>query len=125
MLGKKNNKIKSNLKYLINKWGECIRLNPKRENEILLNKDSFNILNSNQIMTLGAGSDIDITAGGNITLTATGSGGSIELKPETSLGDLVLTGANLESTTVGTLSNNYLRIKLNGVYYKIRLFDDV
>jgi hypothetical protein len=37
------------IKYLINKWGECIKLNTKRENEILLNKDSYNILNSNQI----------------------------------------------------------------------------
>jgi hypothetical protein len=36
------------IQYLINKWGECIRLNPKRENEILLNKDSYNILNTNQ-----------------------------------------------------------------------------
>jgi hypothetical protein len=37
------------IKYLISKWGECIKLNPKRENEILLNKNSFEILNSNQI----------------------------------------------------------------------------
>jgi hypothetical protein len=37
------------IEYLINKWGECIKLNPKRENEILLNKNSFEILNSNQI----------------------------------------------------------------------------
>jgi len=36
------------IKQLQNKWGECIRLNPKRENEILLNKNSYNILNSNQ-----------------------------------------------------------------------------
>jgi len=37
------------IKYLIEKWGDCIRLNTKRENEILLNKNSFKILNSNQI----------------------------------------------------------------------------
>lgn len=37
------------IKYLIEKWGECIKLNTKRENEILLNKNSFKILNSNQI----------------------------------------------------------------------------
>jgi hypothetical protein len=36
------------IQYLISKWGECIKLNPKRKNEILLNKNSFNILNSNQ-----------------------------------------------------------------------------
>ena len=73
---------------------------------------------------LTSGSAISMTAIGNITLTATNSGGSIELTPETSLGDLVLTGTNLESTTAGNVSN-YLRIKLNGFYYKIRLFDDV
>jgi hypothetical protein len=37
------------IKYLINKWGTCIRLNPKRENEILLNKNSYEILHTTQI----------------------------------------------------------------------------
>lgn len=36
------------INYLQQKWGECIKLNPKRENEILLNKNSYSILNSNQ-----------------------------------------------------------------------------
>jgi len=36
------------IKYLISKWGDCIKLNQKRENEILLNRKSFEILNSNQ-----------------------------------------------------------------------------
>lgn len=36
------------IEYLKNKWEGCIKLNPKRENEILLNKNSYNILNSNQ-----------------------------------------------------------------------------
>lgn len=39
----------STINYLKNKWGECIKENTKRENEILLNKNSYNILNSNQI----------------------------------------------------------------------------
>tara|TARA_R110000782_G_scaffold134280_2_gene226664 strand:- start:2359 stop:3099 length:741 start_codon:yes stop_codon:yes gene_type:complete len=34
--------------YLLSKWKDCIKLNPKRENEILLNRNSFNILNSKQ-----------------------------------------------------------------------------
>lgn len=37
------------IKYLINKWGECIKMNPKRDNEILLNKKSLEILNSTQV----------------------------------------------------------------------------
>ena len=36
------------IKYLINKWGECIKLNTKRPNEILLNKNSYKILTSKQ-----------------------------------------------------------------------------
>ena len=36
------------INYLINKWGECIKLNKKRQNEILLNRNSFTILHSNQ-----------------------------------------------------------------------------
>jgi len=36
------------IKYLISKWGECITLNTKRKNEILLNKNSYKILNSKQ-----------------------------------------------------------------------------
>jgi len=34
--------------YLLSKWKDCIRLNPKRENEILINKNSYNILHSKQ-----------------------------------------------------------------------------
>jgi hypothetical protein len=36
------------IKYLINKWGECIKLNTKRINEILINKKSLEIINSKQ-----------------------------------------------------------------------------
>lgn len=37
------------IQYLQSKWGSCIKLNSKRTNEILLNKNSFNILNDKQI----------------------------------------------------------------------------
>lgn len=36
------------IKYLQTKWGECIKLNAKRENEILINKNSKQILLSKQ-----------------------------------------------------------------------------
>jgi hypothetical protein len=39
---------KETIEYLKNKWKDCIKLNPKRENEILLNKNSYKILNSKQ-----------------------------------------------------------------------------
>lgn len=35
--------------YLISKWGSCISKNSKRENEILLNKNCYEILHSTQI----------------------------------------------------------------------------
>jgi hypothetical protein len=37
------------INYLKKKWGDCIKLNSKRKNEILLNKKSFEILKSKQI----------------------------------------------------------------------------
>jgi hypothetical protein len=36
------------INYLINKWGECIVKNTKRENEILLNKNTYDILHTTQ-----------------------------------------------------------------------------
>ena len=50
---------------------------------------------------------------------------SIELKPNDTTGDLILTGTNIESGSRGGSSGQNLRIKLNGVYYKIQLYDDV
>lgn len=43
-----NNLEQETISYLKDKWGECIKLNPKRENEILLNRKSFEILNTTQ-----------------------------------------------------------------------------
>jgi len=37
------------ISYLLGKWGGCIKLNTKRKNEILLNKNSYKILNSPQM----------------------------------------------------------------------------
>lgn len=39
--------------------------------------------------------------------------------------DLVLSGATLMSGTSGAVTGNYLRIKLNGTYYKLALLADV
>jgi len=47
--------------------------------------------------------------------------GSIELAPNTTTGDLILTGTNLQFNSAGGNSGQHLRIKLNGVYYKIKL----
>ena len=47
---------------------------------------------------------------------------SLELSTTT---DLILTGTNIETTiTPGTFAGNYLRINLNGTYYKIQLLPD-
>jgi hypothetical protein len=53
--------------------------------------------------------------------------GSIELVCDTNTsagGDLIFTGTNIESGTSGGNSGQHLRIKLNGVYYKIALLVD-
>jgi hypothetical protein len=49
--------------------------------------------------------------------------GSIELKVTDSNGDLIFTGENIETANAGSQSS-YLRIKLNGRYYKIALLAD-
>ncbi len=90
------------------------------------------------IISNGAGKSIDLTAVSSIALTATGdnlvlrggtlaqleatgTGASVVIKPA---GDLVFEGTNIESASIGSYSNHNLRIKLNGVYYKIQLYDD-
>jgi hypothetical protein len=60
-----------------------------------------------------------------VAIEGTGTGADVILKPETTAGDLVLEGANLEfSSTGGGTSGKYLRIKLNGTYYKLELLND-
>ena len=55
---------------------------------------------------------------------STYTNGSIELKVNDTSGDLLLTGTNLQSGTSTGSSGQYLRIKLNGVYYKLALDND-
>lgn len=50
--------------------------------------------------------------------------GSIEFIPNTTNGDIIFTGANLEFGSAGANSGQHLRIKLNGTYYKIKLESD-
>jgi hypothetical protein len=50
--------------------------------------------------------------------------GSIEMKVNDSTGDLLFTGTNLQSGSSSGTSGQHLRIKLNGVYYKIGLDND-
>ena len=93
------------------------------------------------ITSNGAGGAVDITAVSNVNITATGdnlvlrggtlaqlegtgTGANVILKPETTAGDLVLEGANIESGSAGGNSGQHLRIKLNGTYYKIALLND-
>jgi hypothetical protein len=52
------------------------------------------------------------------------TGGSIDLKVNDTSGDLILTGTGLESNTSTGPTGKYLRIKLNGTYYKIVLEND-
>lgn len=69
----------------------------------------------------------NIDSNGNWTLKSKSifSDASIELAPNTSTGDLIITSTNIQSGTSGANTGQHLRIKLNGVYYKIRLEADV
>jgi hypothetical protein len=66
----------------------------------------------NDMTFISSDSNINITADQSLNLTA-------------SNGDLTLTGANIQSTAFGAGSGQYLRINLNGTFYKIELLDDV
>ena len=69
------------------------------------------------------GITLSTTAGtGDISLS---SGKDVVVAPLSLTGDLVLNGANIQKTTAGAAGANFLRIKLNGVYYKIQLLADV
>jgi hypothetical protein len=94
------------------------------------------------LISNGAGKSINLTASlGSVAITATtdnlvlqggtlaqlegtGIGADVVIKPETTAGDLVFEGANIQSNTSGGNSGEHLRIKLNGVYYKIKLEND-
>jgi len=66
------------------------------------------------------------TTMGNIALSATASAGvgHLTLEPKSATGDLIFNGTNIQSGTSGGNSGQHLRIKLNGVYYKIALQQD-
>jgi hypothetical protein len=53
-----------------------------------------------------------------------GSDGNIILDVN-DIGDLQLEGTTLETATAGAPVSKFLRIKLNGTYHKIQLYDDV
>lgn len=50
--------------------------------------------------------------------------GDLVFQPSSSVGDLVFNGTNIESSSSSGSSGQHLRIKLNGVYYKIGLDND-
>jgi len=50
--------------------------------------------------------------------------GSIELKVNDTSGDIILTGSALESNTSTGGAGKYLRLKINGTYYKLALEND-
>jgi hypothetical protein len=84
----------------------------------------INMTSTSSIDIEATGDNLTLTGGALIQLEATGAGGDIIIKPETASGDLVFEGGNIESGSRGGNSSQNLRIKLNGVYYKIQLYDD-
>lgn len=71
-----------------------------------------------------------VQSSNKLNLECLGTGGEIAIIAGTdgitlnSAGDLILSGAALASGSAGGNSGNHLRIKLNGVFYKISLLND-
>jgi hypothetical protein len=80
-----------------------------------------NTINKNS-MTIEA-DDLTLTAGNNIFMNS-GNTGNIILTTNDTTGDLVFNGLNLQKNSSGGNSGEFLRIKLNGVYYRIALEND-
>ena len=66
------------------------------------------------------------TSTGNLLISAASSTGigNFTIEPKSTTGDLIFNGNNIQSATSGGNSGQHLRIKLNGVYYKIALQQD-
>ena len=65
-----------------------------------------------------------ITSNQDMILETTGTGKNIELKPESTAGSIVLTGTNLERASQSGTAAGFLRIKVNGVFYRMQLLAD-
>jgi hypothetical protein len=80
-------------------------------------------LTASSILTMsatGAGAYMSATINDDISLTSTAG----DIVNTMTAGDLVFNGVNIQSGTSGGNSGQHLRIKLNGVYYKIKLEND-
>jgi len=83
---------------------------------------------SGDIAITGKGGSITTLTAGLINLNSTGGGavnlnssGDVGITPNTSTGNIVFTGANLQSNSSGSNSGEHLVIVLNGNTYKIEL----
>ena len=78
--------------------------------------------NGSNLVLASLADAVTISSGGGDNVSITAGGGGLIL---TTAGDLFMNGAGIQDTNFGTASGQYLRIKLNGTYYKIQLLDDV
>jgi hypothetical protein len=100
---------------------------------------NMNLTGKSAGITTVSATTLNLTASSILTMSATGSGAymSATINDDISLnsvagdiintvtaGDLVFSGVNIQSNTAGGNSGEHLRIKLNGVYYKIKLEND-
>ena len=63
-------------------------------------------------------------ADGKTISAASSAGAELAFNVPNSTGNLTFTGTNIQSATSGASSGQFLRIKLNGVFYKIKLEND-
>jgi hypothetical protein len=78
-----------------------------------------NFVDTFPLLIEGTQTGVSINAPSGIT-----GRGNIQFSPNTTNGDLVFVGNNLQKAIAGGSSGQYLRIELNGNYYKIALLND-
>jgi hypothetical protein len=66
---------------------------------------------------------LTFTATDTITLNTSGLTTTVDLTLDVG-NDLILSGANITATTAGGFTAEYLRVKINGIYYKLQLLAD-
>jgi hypothetical protein len=83
----------------------------------------------NNNLSIDTNATIVATADSSITVISSGSNVNISASQSLNLeainGALTITGSALQSTAFGIPSGQYLRINLNGNFYKIALLNDV
>jgi hypothetical protein len=86
-----------------------------------LNSNGFNVVGSMTFQSGGVSNASINVNGSTQTLTIANGSGDIAIATDA---DIVLNGTTMLTNTAGAPTGNYIRIKINGTYYKLALLAD-